>query len=376
MEKIKVYFNQKQIHRDRQSDTVKFWSEFVEVISPLKEKIDYMKSINKPSKLYWYISRIVNNFPFINLRKMQSISNNADFIYTWWDIPFNSRKPFIVELDNPYVLTFYNYFAFKIYKPIIRNLLKSDMCKKIVCISDACRLSFLKELWEDFWEKTLVLYPRVDDYKKTIKRSHKNIRFIFIWLDPLRKWAYEMLEAFHEIDNKEIELIIIWFRDEKIEKKYKKDKRIQFLWRKSRDDILNKYFPQTDIFVFPTFHESFWIVAIEALSRWLWIITTNVYALPELVIEWKNWVILKHPYLDEVLYSWRGFVDVTRFTIGDFNRKYLEWKPINMLLKVQIKDAMKKAIKNKEIWQKNSMEIYKNKFSKYIWDKTFKGLFQ
>lgn len=373
MHKKTIYFNQKSLHRERQADTAKYAADFFDVISPLKKTVDNLKTFNKPPFYMSIIIWIVSKIPMINVRKMPRISESADYIYTRWDIPFFPKKPFVVELDNPYVLTFYNYFAFKLFKPIIKLLLKSKKCKKIVCISEACKKTFLKEMGEWFKNKTMVLYPRMKDSIQTINKEDKKVRFLFIGLHPRLKWLYELLEAFYAIKDDNIILEIIWFNDTILEKKYASDSRILFLWQIPRNDILSVYLPKANVLIFPSFFESFGIVALEALSHGLGIITTNVFALPEVCKDWYNWKIIKNPYIRENEF---GFVDITKMTMSDFTKKYLYDATLNSSMVNDIKYAIEDSIKNYKVRQDHSKQLYNDKFCQKVREKSFLEVFK
>lgn len=369
----KIYFHQKPFHRERQKNTFEFASKFFDVYSSLNNEnknIDNIKIANKQPFFYKVISNIVWKLPLLNIRKLPKKSEEVDFIYTWWDIPLFPKKPFIIELDNPYVMTFYNFFAFKLYKFFIKKLLLSNKCKAITCISQACKNTLTEELWEEIWKKAFVLYPRLKNQKENIKIWDK-VKFIFVWFWWKWKWLFDLLIAFNQINNTNIELDIIWYKTLEIIEKYKLDKRIKFLWQLNRNEILEKM-AEYDILVFPTYFESFWMVALEGLSRWLWIITTNVYALPELVKDWFNGKILKNPYLEE---NEKWYVEVVKMTSEYFYSKHLKTDTNEYLVK-QIKESLNDAIVNYKIWKETSKKIYEEKFSEQAWEKSFLNIFK
>lgn len=373
MNKKTIYFNQKPFHRERQADTTKYAADFFNILSPLKKEVDNLKTFNKTPLYIKIIIWLVDKIPMINIRKMSNLSKKADYIYTRGDIPLFTKKPFIIELDNPYVLTFYNYFAFKLFKPIIKFFLGSKKCKKIVCISEACKKTFLEEMGQKFKNKTTVLYPRIKDTVLHIQKESTIIKFIFIWLHPRLKWLYELLEAFHLIKNNNCILEIIWCKEEQLQIKYQNDKRIQFLWQIPRKDILNTYLPGADIIVFPSFFESFGIVALEWISCGLWIITTNVFALPEVCKDGYNGKIIKNPYLKENKF-W--FVDITKMTMTNFTEKFLKNQKPNEKMIKELKTAIEEWIKNYKTWQENSKKLYDNVFSKRAREKSFLEIFK
>ena len=58
--------------------------------------------------------------------------------------------------------------------------------------------------------------------------------------------------------------------------KYQKDSRITILPPQPRVKLLNEIYPRMDVMVFPSFHESFGVVLLEALSFGMGIITIKM----------------------------------------------------------------------------------------------------
>lgn len=375
MSKLKIFFNQKPLHRERQADTAEFASGFFEVISPLTKKVDNLKTLQTQNRsvVLKIITYLISKIPLINLRRISYLSEDADYIYTWGDIPLFPKKPFVIELDNPYVLTFYNAFAFKLYKPLIKRLLLSKKCKKIVCISEACQKSFIEEMWGEFEDKAVVLYPRIRDWviKSRNDTEDNIIRFLSVWLAGKSKGLFELLAAFHSVESDKIELNIIGFRDVVIEAQYQTDTRIKFLWKLPRQEILNTFMPECDILLFPTYLESFGMVALEALSRGLGVITTNIYALPEMVVDGYNGKILPHPFFAPNKF---GFVDIQ--DILPTLEERLNNQSINTDLVENLIESIEIAIRDYKSWKENSQTLYEERFWEKAWEKSFISLFE
>lgn len=112
---------------------------------------------------------------------------------------------------------------------------------------------------------------------------------------------------------------------------------------------------------------------MEALSHGLGIITTNVFALPEVCKDGYNGKIIKNPYLPENKF---GFVDVTKMTMNNFSKKYL-WSPIpNQKMITEIKHAIEEGIKNYIIRKTNSKKLYNEKFNQKAREKSFLEIFK
>jgi len=280
----------------------------------------------------------------LNLRKIPKIHKDADFVYTWNCVPLNSKKPFVIELENAYAVTFYNSTAFKVYKPIIKRIFLSKKCHKIVCMSKACKLSLINELGKGIEKKVVVLPPYVKNHLNENVGGKNTINFLFVGMGFELKGGRELLKAFHELKEPKTRLTIVGFRDEKYVNMYKDDKRIG-------------------------------VAALEALSFGLGIITTNVYAFPEIVIDNYNGALLKHPFLKPICYKKHCFVDVTKMTIPQFQKKYLAKTEFCRDLYLQIKNALEKATENYKKWKANSRDLYISRFSEEKWQETFQRIF-
>ena len=106
-------------------DTAKRAGEIVDVLIP---NIKQNSSVNlyknyKTSllnKIKIEISKYLINKQKVDVKK----AKKADLIYMWGAFPKNVDKPFIIELDNPYCLTYYHKENFFRKRDKIKTLLK------------------------------------------------------------------------------------------------------------------------------------------------------------------------------------------------------------------------------------------------------------
>lgn len=364
MKRIKVYFHQKKEHRERQKDTYRYAPERIEKISPLNKneiKKDHINIKKKNKVKILIIGLVVNYLPMINFSRLNDLHKEADFVYCWSTLPWNSKKPYIVELDNPYTLTYYNYFAFQLYKPIIRKILKSKKCHKIVCISEACKRDLIKELGDSFKNKVMVQYPYVKD-KPINKNENKRTRLLFVGKDFKRKGGPEILEAFKRDLKDDITLDIVGID---FSKKIKFSMNITNYGIIERNKILTEIYPNSDVLVFPSYHETFGMVALEALSFGLGIIAMDTYALPEIVNHKSNGEIINNPYCSNPV----------QIPIKKYSKKYLKRK-FDKNVVDSLYQAILNAKKNKDKWKEESIKIYKEKFSEKVWKKNYMEMFK
>lgn len=361
---MKIHFNHKIGLRERQLDTSKYCPyphnivHYQNNLQTHKHHNNYFRKI---------ILKVVAKIPLIKFEKNPS---GKELTYIWGGIPINKEKPFIIELDNPYCLTYYNKTAFQLYKKYIRRVLKSKQCIKIICISDACKNKLISLLGKSIEHKIRIQYP----YVKNLPKSQKNnkTRFLFVGFDFDGKGGKELLNAMQKIKDPKIQLTIVGPEINKI-KNF--DKRITLLGKQPREKILNSIIPEHDILIFPTYYESLGMVALEALSAGLGIITTNTFALPELVKHKKNGYLINNPFLKPVNLNGEKIVDPTEMRLTEFKKKYAKQAPSKELEKNLVL-AIKEAIDKKEYWKENSRILFEQKFSPKIWVDNFKKVFE
>jgi glycosyltransferase involved in cell wall biosynthesis len=380
MKKIKVYFHQFKMHRDVQKDVLRGASRCVEVITQLSDRkgIDNVAVFNsRPNRAVIFLRDfLLATIPMVNLRLVDKIHESADLVYTWNMIPLNSKRPFIVETENAYAISFYRSFGMKILKPIVKMMLRSKRCHRIVCMSDACRLSLLSEIGDEFEEKTRVLYPYIERNYSKNSGDNKKVNFLFVGFAFELKGGKELLKAFHETPDKNITLTVVGQIPEKYVKQYSSDSRIRFLGQQKREILLSKIFPASDILIFPSFYESFGVVALEGIASGLGIIATDIYALPELVEHGKNGYLIDHPIIAPSDYKGRKVVDPTRMTMIEFEKKFLRDKGMNEKLYQGLKVAIAEGIENNETWKAASRSLFERKFSPERWQEDFMKIIQ
>lgn len=377
MGKLSIYLNIRPNSRERMWKTVRRASGFFRVALP---KVSQNSSISTYKKLQssWIakIKMFLINYGFLLNKQTLGNTEDAKFLYMWGAFPKNNDKdiPHIIELDNPYVLTYYNRRTFNLRKNTIKQNLRK--AKAITCMSMACRYHALHLLGREFENKTSVIYPYVDkNYTKVDRKDDGITRFLFVGTDYKIKGGRELLKVFHSIKDKNIELTFISFVDEKLKNKYKDDSRIIFLEPQEHKVLMEEIYPKMDILAFPTLYESFGVVLLEALSFGMGLIATNLYATPELVSDAKNGKLLKHPFFEEQEIFGKQMLSCTDIRISELHNKYLDKYKYDKDFCNSIKNAIIEGSKNKDKWQTASVKLFEQKFSPDIWDQNFKKLF-
>src|SRR5579872_7295794 len=163
-EPITVYFCQRPLHRRRQRETVEHCPEGVRALTPaglVQAHEAEIRSVHVSAR--GRARDAIKALAPLNCRPVNDPgAADAELLYTWGMIPL-SRMPYVVELDNPYVLTFYNLAWFSALRGLLRRMLLHPRCRGIVCISEACRRTLQIELGEQVARKASVVYPFMAD---------------------------------------------------------------------------------------------------------------------------------------------------------------------------------------------------------------------
>lgn len=369
----KIYFNIRPNSRERMWDTIYYAKELCNVILPEVKQQSSIKVYkkNKVSFVSKLKNIVANNSNLIN---KQAISGDLDseLLYMWGSFPKNSKKPYIVELDNPYSLTYYNIDSF--YKNIEKIKEKLRLAKGITYLSEASKNHTLELLGNEFESKSNVLYPYMNTNYKNNNRDKNVINFIFVGLNLRGKGGIELLEAFNHVKNKNIKLTFISNVDEEIRDNYSEDERIIFLPPQPREKLLKEIYPQMDVFLFPTFYESFGVVLLEALSFGMGIVTTDVYATPEIVKNGMNGRLLHHPILKPSVLNNKKIINCVDLRIKEFHFRYLENGEFYFSLYNELKLSIEEAVDKYQQWQISSIDIFEEKFASKIWFNNFSGI--
>lgn len=376
MSNKKVYFNIRPTSRERMWDTPKHAHEVCEVLLP--EGIQQQSSIKTYASSTSLMSKIKYEASkkLINKQKIDSsVSVNADLLYMWGAFPRNSDKPFILELDNPYTPAYYHLENFERNKKKIKAQL--DKAYKITYLSETCKNHAIEVYGKDIKEKSFVNYPYMsENYKKNNRSDDGIINFVFVGLNSRGKGGDELLEAFSHTKEKNIRLTFISNLSDEEKVKYQKDSRISILPPQPRIKLLNEIYPKMDVMVFPSFYESFGVVLLEALSFGMGIITLNTYATPEIVKNDYNGKLLHHPILKPTILNGKEVVNCVDLRIQDFHDRYLKHDEFYYGMYEELKSAISEASNQYKKWQKNSLELFNNKFSPNIWLSNMKKIME
>lgn len=226
------------------------------------------------------------------------MQSGSDLIYSMGGTLLKTEQPWIVDAEH--VAGFSNFHEKVLMndKSAIEKILLSGNCRKIMPWSQAA-----KKTISDFFrnrgidEKMEVVYPAVPE-RKVKKTKNDSVRFLFIGRTFFEKCGPQLLRAFEIISKKyDAELTMVTVPPEEYAKKYADFKSIRFVEpNKSREELIRNFYSNADVYIMPSFADTFGGVFLESMSCSLPIITTGIYASPEIIENGKSGILMDAPF--------------------------------------------------------------------------------
>ena len=278
------------------------------------------KGISNIDFIYSFQKNILNklipvNLINANLERFKKIPEDVSLTYSCGHLVFR-EEPWVVDLEFVTHLAGYSYRHFKRYKRIIEKVLRSENCKKIMPWTAAGKKTIALIIKDKkILEKVETVYLAVHK-KNFIKQYNEDkIKLLFVGSANLPKnfeikGGKEVLEAFSQLNQKHdnLELVIRSYVPRHIKEKYKKLKNIKIIDEIIPWDKLEQEFESSDIFLFPS-HITPGLAILDAMSYELPVITTDVWANPELVKDGETGFLIKKSdkiqyYIENFIPSW------------------------------------------------------------------------
>jgi glycosyltransferase involved in cell wall biosynthesis len=119
------------------------------------------------------------------------------------------------------------------------------------------------------------------------------MHLLFIGRDPKRKGLYDVLRAFEKLSDgaKRVQFDIVSCVPKSVREAFCSHRNIRF-HESLPDEGVNRLFDRADIFVFPTYADTYGFVLIEAMARGCAIVTCDYAPLNELVENGQNGLVV------------------------------------------------------------------------------------
>lgn len=212
-----------------------------------------------------------------------------------------TNKSYVIYLENPTALFHYSLGRNETYigKKRLNYNLNDKNLKEIICISDACYKTL-----HNFFEippnlKVTQVYPLIPKNnlitkEKILEKSNvNNLKCLYISSDFMLKGGNEIIKCFEmfSLEKQHIELSIVTKikeLDTNIKERIEKLENVKLLEFNQTNERLEIIYAESNILLNPTRQDSFPLVVLEAMKGGNAVITTDLYAINEMVEEGVN----------------------------------------------------------------------------------------
>lgn len=237
------------------------------------------------SKLVSYIKRTVWRSYLTLANKPHAVSidpKDCVLIHSGAGIIVKNNFPWVIDLEHAASFVGFKFGRLHKVRSQVEKYLSSLFCRKIMPWSNAGKKSLLNGLdCRKFLGKIQVVYPAVKSVN-TKKRKNEKVELLFVSNRFYAKGGKEVLEAYDYLVKKfDVHLTIISDIGSRYKKKFPD---VDFVEPNvPREKLYSQFFSKTDIFVLPSYMDSFGMVFLEAMSHSIPVVATNTFAIPELV---------------------------------------------------------------------------------------------
>jgi glycosyltransferase involved in cell wall biosynthesis len=234
-----------------------------------------------------------------------------DALHTWNAVPLLTRRPFITTFED-YMPRTPDDRRIGWLERVLRRRLLSDQCVALIALSDYALRQFRAQhagfdRLPELLAKTERIYPVAAPRRDAPKAHSDRLRLLFVGRDFMRKGGPVLLEAHRALRKRgvPVETTVVsslqWSADDYVgppdadyvaaAAKGLDQEGIQH-HRSLPNPAVNALMEAADYLVFPTFHDTFGFVALEALAAATPVIATDTCVLPEVVASGENGFLL------------------------------------------------------------------------------------
>ncbi|MFA5953755.1 MAG: glycosyltransferase family 4 protein [Candidatus Pacearchaeota archaeon] len=252
------------------------------------------KILHKSKNLIRLFFRIFN-LPIPNAHLTRT-NEKYDLIHCAHCLSLN-KKPWIC--DTEWVGQFWVAANFDKHpkKYLVKKILKNENCKKILAWTKWSYDGIVKE-FPEIKNKIEVIYPGIPTQKlKKIKTGKINLLFV-----SRRFYFKGGLHALEVIDRltkkyKDVNGIFISDIPRDILEKYSKNKKITFYDVMPQKKLFEEIYPTTDIFVYPSYTDTFGFPITEAMSFGIPVVSVDGHSRKEIIEDGKTGFVIQNPNL-------------------------------------------------------------------------------
>ena len=241
------------------------------------QNIKKQKGVITNKKVFWILNFLKRNIRRgINKLNLSlpnahlSPEGNYDLIHCAHCLSKNQNKPWVADIESWWAMYLSGKESKKTQKKVLQIILSKN-CKKIIPWTENTKKDILKT-FPGIANKLEVVYPAIPEIKDLKKPRNKKLKIIFIARYFDLKGGIIALEVLERLrKNHNIEGIVVSDVPEGLKKKYSNLKIYDLIPQKKLFDLMLN----SDIFLYPSFVDTFGFSLLEAMSFGLPTITLN-----------------------------------------------------------------------------------------------------
>jgi glycosyltransferase involved in cell wall biosynthesis len=309
-------------------------------------------------------------------------TRKADMLFTYGCLLI-TNKPYCVYIENG--VTLFNYDATIARNPIARVLLayliRLPQCKKLIFMSETAYKSFLATLRPSqatchiIEKKSVTIYPLVIDPNAVQPKQFGNKLHLLFTGVFYMKGGIETLNAFDRVREKHSNVTLTIITPIHLLRLQDKERMTTTPGITLRDATLSKQemeeaYRHHDIFLFPTFRDTFGLVVIEAMAFGLPTIAVDQYAVHEMVENNSNGFLYPdHPITDYNRKTLEMYGNL--YNAKDFYQALFDAQKSGEMTQIEdfLVESITHYLRDKELLKKhsvNSIELYQKQFSQKV----------
>ena len=237
------------------------------------------------------------------------------------------KKPWVILITWANGLTGLHVKHLKTYRRFIEEYLASGFCRKIITWSELAKTSILANFDGNSLAQKMAVVPLAFHRQDFVKSHNEDrVKLLFVGtansprgrvaallgtkylFDFLGKGGNVVLRAFCILSQRypNLELVVRSGVPAAVRQEFENHSNIRFLEKIIPREELVEEFKSADIFLYPTHQLTPWTVFLEAMSYELPIVTTNLYANPEIVQDRVTGLLIQPS--KKVPYYWENFL--------------------------------------------------------------------
>lgn len=211
-----------------------------------------------------------------------------------------TAKPYVVSFDHVGFLTDFDFerlyrLAADDTSSSVEQYLNATHCHALLPWSEAAANGF-NTLFGELSPEIEVLYPAVRPYDSTTEQSTDTVELLFVATNFYLKGGMEVLELFSQLrETHDVRLTMIADVPSPVRRQYDLTGISIEEPNFSRETLYEEFYSTADVLLHPTHNDSFGMVLLEAMNAGLPIVSTDMFAIPEIVDDGTTGLLVDQP---------------------------------------------------------------------------------